>query len=470
MTRSPLSFTFLVAVALAMQVTPAQAQSGKALFVASPSLPGPLRRALPRVLSRGARLVDSGAYRSAARGRSLAPASGPAIRRVGTRQGAHAIVVVGFGTRGRDRILRVRYYHGQTGAELRARTHHLRGVRLHGAVQSAILRDLTTAMSRGRRGSRARVAQIEEPTVAPPPEPRPRPRARPAPAALEEADDQEPPPIELPPPVDWDVEDGEPENPPDDVDVEDEEVEEGASDEGAAAAAYMSREWGLDITAGAGFGQRSSAVPIPSGEGRFATSAFPAVNAALDVWVRPLSNSSFRMGLAGRYYTSVGLSVEGQLPDGTTRSTAAHAHSLSIGLKANLGFVESVRAVRMELELGWSFRMLDNGALLAMPTYTLSGPSARLGVFLPLGEEGPLVLGVIPEVGFINSVSEEMAQAGEIGGGFTVGFETQVRLNIIRQLAVEVVYRESHALMSSARDSDMTDVERFGVARLTYRP
>ncbi len=430
----------LFTIAFGADVAVAEAQADEVLFVAAPSLPGPLRRALPRILGGSAQLSNAAEYRSGARRRGLSPANGTAIRRLGTRQGADTIVVAGFGVRGRQRLLRMRYYDGRTGAKVRARTYRLRGVRVHGAARARIARDLASVASEGHRRS-----EPEEP----------RPAAQPESA------------VELPPPVDWDEEDQPPESPPDADDGDDPPR---VADRDAPEPPSADRTWGLDIAFGGGFGQRSSAVPTASGEGRFSSSAFPALHAGLGVWIRPLRNTSFRMALAARYFTSVSLEARSQRLDGSPQTADARAHSLGIGLSGNLAFAESVRAVRMALELGWSFRMLENEPLLAMPTYTLSGPTARLGLFVPLGEEAPLVLGIVPEIGLVSSLSDEMARAGATGTGFIAGFETHVELRVVRWLSVDLVYRESHALVSSEREGDMTDAERFGAVRLIYRP
>jgi len=492
---------------MAVDAAPVAAQSGKALFVAAPSLPGPLRRALPRLIARDARLVDSGAYNTAARGRSLSPASGPAIRRIATRQGAHVIIVAGFGTSGRDKLLRMRYYHGRTGAELTARTHRLRGVHVTGAVSSVIRSDVRSAIARGRRGGRARVAR-NEPAQSSPGVTRRRTRASAGrrTSAIrrfgEEAEPEAPAPAEsaggLPPPVDWDAESApaaepEPEPEPEprrrrrrrraepepepEIEIEEEELDDEEDyedeedlEESASTRAYMARQWGFDVTAGVGFGQRTAAVPMETGEGRFASSPFPAIAAAVNVWLRPGEESSLRLGLGTRYYTSVGLQAQDQRADGTTRTVDTRAQDLAIGLNVNFPLADSIRAVRMDIEAGWGFRMLDSELPLSMPTYTLSGPYGRLGLFFPIGDEGPLVLGVVPEVGHVSSVSEEVVQAGAVSDGFIVGVEAQVRLSLIPELDVDLIYRESHAFLSSEREGDMSDIERFGTIRVTYRP
>ncbi|MBW2461062.1 MAG: hypothetical protein JRH11_05415 [Deltaproteobacteria bacterium] len=409
----------------------ADVPNAKVLFISAPSLPTSLRHSVPRVLSRETRLVSRSSYVTASRRRNLAPANGRAIRQVGVHQGAHVIAVAGYGGRGRNRVLRLRYYHGGTGVELRARTHRMRGQTITPRLRAAILADVRLVVSSVRNGGDA--------------EGEPELQSR----ELEEevdGDDESPQETEAPEPR--------------------ADTPEGTGD----AAANMTRDWGFDITAGFGFGHRTSAVPVETGEGRFDSSPFAAAHMGLDIWLRPLDNSSFRLGLSTRYYSSVGLSAQELLADGTVMSVDSHAHDLSIGVSADLAFTDGARALRMNAELGWFFRMLDTDVSISMPSYRLSGPQLRVGFFLPLGENVPLILGVTPELGLVTSVSEEVAQAGAISDGFIVGFEAQVRYELIPELSADVIYRESHAILSSDREGSMNDVERFGVLRLTYRP
>ncbi len=407
----------------------ADAPQAKVLFVSAPSLPTALRQSVPRVFSRETRLVSTSSYVTESRRRNLSPANGRAIRQVGVHQGAHVIAVAGYGGRGRNRVLRLRYYHGGSGVELRTRTHRMRGQTITPTLRSAILADVRFVVSSVRNGG-----AVES-------EPEPRSRE-----------------------LDEDVEEESPEEP------DDQEGPAGAPEESSRAAANVTRDWGFDITAGVGFGHRTSAVPVESGEGRFDSSPFPAIYAGLDLWLRPLDDSSFRLGLSTRYYSSVGLSAQEVLADGTVVAVDSHAHDLSIGVSADFAFTDGARALRMNAELGWYFRMLDADVSLSMPSYRLSGPQLRLGFFLPLGENVPLILGVTPELGLVTSVSEEVAQAGAITDGFIVGFEAQVRYDFIPELSADIVYRESHAILSSDREGTMNDVERFGALRLTYRP
>ncbi|MBW2463096.1 MAG: hypothetical protein JRH11_15710 [Deltaproteobacteria bacterium] len=447
MMSTPIAKSFLVlclvTASLAVCEAPAAAQTSKALFVAAPSLSRALRRAVPGVLAWEAQLVDGRAYTRAAGRQGLEAARGPALRRFGPQQGVDVIVVAGSSTRGTARLLHLNYYHGQTGDEIRAGTYRLRGQKIQRTVHAAIARDLQSAVSMSRQEDRS----ARTPTTA---------------AREQVAHDT----------------------------VREEAVAEAAADEDLAdeglagedravqdqeesqeeSAVHEAWEWRFDLTAGFGFGHRASTVPTEEGDAHLSSSPFPAVHAAFDVWLRPQAESSLRVGFGTRYYTSVGLQTADLLEDGTTRTVDTRAQNLSLGFKLNFPFTEGPRAIRMDVEAGWSFRFLDSEFQLSMPTYTLSGLYGRGGLLFPIGEESPFALGLAAELGYINSVSEEAAQAASVSGGVRVGIEVQVRYTIIADLDVSVAYRGSHVFLPSGRGGAMSDVERFGVLRVTYRP
>ncbi len=443
----------LVVASLAAYEAPAAAQTSNALFVAAPSLSRSLRRDVPEVLAWESQLVDGRAYTRAARGQGLDAARGPALRRFGPRQGADVIIVAGSSTRGHARLLHLSYYHGQTGEELRAGTYRLRGRKIQRTVHAAIARDLQSAVTTSRQGGRsARAPMVADRGPAAADAASTERAAQTAADGVLADEDQ--------------AMAGEDEN----GEENEEENEEGAEAESGPSAVHEAWEWSFDLTAGFGFGQRASTMPMEGGDAHFSSSPFPAVHAAFDVWLRPQAESSLRVGFGTRYYTSVGLQTANVLADGTTQTVDTRAQNLSLGFKLNFPFTDGPRAVRMDVEAGWSFRMLDSEFQLSMPTYTLSGLYGRSGLLFPIGDESPFSLGLAAELGYINSVSEEAALAASVSGGVRVGIEVQVRYDIIADLDVSIAYRGSHVFLPSERGGAMSDVERFGVVRVTYRP
>jgi len=433
----------LVTASFAVCEAPAAAQGSRALFVAAPSLPHTLCRAVPDALSWESQLVDSTAYIRAAEEQGLAPSGSSALQWLGPHQGADVIVVAAAGSRGVARLLLVHYYDGQTGVEIRAGTYRLRGLGIPRAVNRAIARDFQTALLRSLSGSPDRSVQgIHVPD----------------PEALGAVED------EL-------TGEGENESSDGQERQHDEESEESESiQESAPTAAPEAWAWGFDLAAGLGFGQRESSMPMEAEGAHFSSSPFPAVHVAFDLWLRPSPGSSLRAMLGVRYYTSVGLQAADQRADGSTQMVNTRAQNLALGLKLNFPLVDGPLPIRMDVEAGWGFRMLDSEFQMSMPTYTLSGLYGRAGVVVPIGKESPLSFGLAAELGYINSVSEEAAVAAAVSGGARLGIEVQVRYDIIAELDVAVSYRGSHIFLPSEWGGTMTDVERFGVVRMTYRP
>ncbi len=483
----------------------------KVLFVAGPTVPSPLRRSVPAILRMGSDLVPPARYAASVSRRDLRSSSDTAIHRYGTRQGADVIAVMSFFAHGRGRVIRFRFLDGRTGRQLHTSAHALRGLVAPPAVQHEILASLRHAASlashgevaaarpsdvadtpsaetrhpttRGRAGSASSASSIRRfDAVASDPSRPPRhasSRARP----LEPEPESEPTASRdradsLPPPVDWRApaqHDDADAAPPEAQEASDDAVgdtsgdENGADDDGEASSASDARIWGVGVTAGGGFGLRSAAIQMEAGPARLATTPFPVIHAALTGHVRPISDSWFRVGAAIRYFTSVGLVAQDQRSDGSTRSVDTRVQRLDIGVSADVPLASGERVTRFYIELGWGFRMLTSELPLALPGYTLSGPYARVGLFFPLGD-GPLSLGIFPEVGQVSSVGDELANAGAITDGAVVGAEASIHLDVIPELAVDLLYRESHALLNSDRDGEASDVERFGVLRVTYRP
>ena len=112
--------------------------------------------------------------------------------------------------------------------------------------------------------------------------------------------------------------------------------------------------------------------------------------------------------------------------------------------------------------------MLDSEVRVTIPDYALHGIYARVGLFFPVGDT-PLTIGIVPEIGHFMNLSQELAQDSMVGDGFHVGAEAHVRLQIIPEVAVLLMYRESHAILGTGFDDDMNDVERYGILKAEYR-
>ncbi len=442
---------WLVIVVLALAAlapSPASAQERpRVLFVPSPTVPARVRSMLSQLIASRAVLASTEEYERAAEQRNVRPTSERALTRIAPRQSAAVIVVASFGGHFRRRVLRLRIHDGRTGELRVSSAHTLLGWRLRPASQHALLRDIAAVASgEAPAGPVAEAPEDEEP----------------------EASEGEEPPEEaageLPPPLDWGAEAPESDVPPPPEPAAEPEAPAAAP---AAPDTIEEGQWGFAATVGFGIMQRSASIPMEAGEARLSTSPFPAIQAQLQGYVRPDISSRFRLALDIRYTTSVGLQAQDQRSDGTTRTTDMRIHHLMIGLDTRIPLAPGAKPTYLTLGAGWGFRILDAEMPVSIPDYTLSGPYARVGLFFPIGDS-PLSVGIIPEIGHVSSLSQELSTQGALSDGVLVGAEAHVRLEIIRELLIDVIYRESHALLGSQRGG-MSDAERYGILRGSYR-
>lgn len=459
--RSLVSIVLLALAVLGPAVASAQ-ERPRVLVITSGAMPGQLRSSVTQLIASRAALASTDDYERAAARRNLRPTSDRALTRIATQQNVSVIVVASYGGHFRRRVLRVRFLDGRTGELRVTSTHTLRGMRLRPASQHAILRDIATIAS-GGDPTVGRAPDEEEPEAGEETEEAEATEARAEPSAetTEASGD-------LPPPLDWGAEAPASEAPADEPIPEAPAEEQPATEEEPAApAAIEEGQWGFAATIGFGIMQRSASIPMEAGEARLSTVPFPAIQAELLGYVRPDASSRFRLALDIRYTSSVGLQAQDQRSDGTTRTTDMRIHHLMIGLDTRIPLAPGAKPTYLTLGAGWGFRMMDAEMPVSIPDYTLSGPYARVGLFFPIGDS-PLAIGIIPEVGHMSSLSTELSQQGALSDGVLVGAEAHIVLEIIRELVVELIYRESHALLGGQRGG-MSDAERYGILRGSYR-
>lgn len=471
--RIPLVALAVLLACGAFQST-ARADGPKVLFVPHTTLPFPLREAIPGTFTPRATLLPSSRYIALCRRANLRPSSTRALRRYGLRMGADVIAVATWASWGRSRVVRMIYRDGRTGRVLLQSRHSLPGVRLDRAARVAMARDVLRAGSNAsggaaeqrttRRASRERQRPQEE-------EPREAVASREE--EEEEAEDEESSTGGggLPPPVDWDEGGGEEASASAEALEESEEEADGDGDEDAegdeeGSVVRRPMGFGFEVSAGFGFGARAAAVPMEAGPARLSTSPFPAALIGLGTGWR---GDAIAVAARARYFTSVGLRTKDVRSDGTTRTVDARSQSLSLGVHVEFALSDRANATLLELGAGYQFRLFSSELPLSMPEYTLSGVFARVDLSFPVGS-GPLRLAIAPELASVNGITEQLQEAGKVSAGVAVGAEAAVRVQLLPQLMLEVVYRESHAFIGSERDSDMTDVERFGMLRAAYAP
>lgn len=451
-TAALLAFAFVLALPLGAAAQ-AGGESVRVLFIPGGTVPGPLRARVQRLLASNAVLASYDEYARAARQRNLRPSSSRAISRIATEQNVAVIVVASYGGHYRRRILRMRYYNGETGELATSSNHGLRGMHLRPATQHAILRDLNAA-SGGRIGQ------------APPPD-----------DGGDEGggeggggegggdeggagDDGG-----LPPPVDWGAEDAAAEGEGGDVPPPPEDEPAEGSEEDLPLAEQS--QWSFAVAAGAGIMQRSASIPLAAGPARLSTTPFPAIQVEVVGSVRPDPTSRWRVGLNARYTPSVGLIATEERADGSTRSTDLRAQHVSLGLGTYIPLGDGARPPFLQTELGWQLRVLDSEVQFSLPDYSLTGLYLRVGLWFTIGES-PISIGVVPEVGHMAPLGDGLTQMAMASDGFMVGGEAHIRLRIIDEVALQLSYREAHAFLATARGSDMNDEERFVLLRVEY--
>jgi len=223
------------------------------------------------------------------------------------------------------------------------------------------------------------------------------------------------------------------------------------------------------VALGGGIGQRSSDVPTNlGGPTNLSTIPFFALQARAMGYVRPDPASLLRVGITARYTTSIGMTVG---VEGTDEpATDLRVHHLALGLRTDIPLAPGDRPTFLQLELGWQFRMLDLEMPSAfLPDYTLTGFFGRIGLWFSVGDS-PISIGLIPEVGHAFKIGSFERNIAEVEDGFMIGAEAHIRLQVVRELALQLLYSEAHMFLGSVLpDEQLNDAERFVILRAEYR-
>lgn len=442
----------LLAIPTVVGVAPstASAQQRRVLYIPGGSVPGRMRRMLSVLIASENTLVSYDTYARAAREEGLRPGGSTAISRVGTQQNADVIVVATYGGHYRRRTLRMRYFSGSTGELVRSNSHGLRGQHLRPAAQHAILRDIERVAGGGGGGG-------DQPAESG--------------GGGEGGDDGgDGGDGGLPPMEDWGEEGAEGEG-EGDGGGEDGGGEDGGGEDDGDLPLEEQNQWGFSVALGGGIGQRSSNVPTDrGGPTQFSSQPFFALQARAMGYVRPEPSSPLRVALTVRYSTSIGVLVREVREGADDLVTDLRAHHLALGIRTDIPLAPGERPTFLQLELGWQFRMLD----LEMPSpflpdYTLTGLYGRIGLWFYVGDS-PISIGLVPEIGHAMNISDSLSQLSQVNDGFMVGAEAHVRLQVIREFALQLLYREAHMFLGSELpDAQLNDAERFVILRAEYR-
>lgn len=226
-------------------------------------------------------------------------------------------------------------------------------------------------------------------------------------------------------------------------------------------------ETALEIRAlaGVGFGTRSLEWPSAGETLSVSTGAFLAVE--LGVGFAIAFSRKVTLGPDFAYQTSLDHEIDETHIAGAMDTLRIRAHRFA-GLLALTFKLGSSGGFRIMPAIGYGTRNLRPEVHhLLTPSYSLGGPMARLGFRIPFG--GAVALRLAPEAQLI-SVGDALEERGVASSGIAFGGEAELELTLSEKLALELSFREAHAIMSSSQGDSASDVERFSTARLVWTP
>lgn len=246
------------------------------------------------------------------------------------------------------------------------------------------------------------------------------------------------------------------------------ETDAAASDEADADGQTVdSAEVGLlgRVHAGIGVGMRELTWP-EAGEMRAVESgAFLAVEVGA-AFALALSDA-VSLGPEFAYQTSLDHEIEETHIAGETQPMGLRAHRFEALLALTFRLGES-RKFWIAPALGYGVRALHPEVHhLLTPSYSLTGPVARLTLRIPFGDM--FALRLAPEVQLL-SVGDALEELGVESSGIAFGGDAALELALSTHFATELAFRQAHAVMSSSLGADSTDVERFATLRLVWQP
>jgi hypothetical protein len=226
-----------------------------------------------------------------------------------------------------------------------------------------------------------------------------------------------------------------------------------------------STETGLRLRAfaGAGLGTRDVEWPVPGETRAVETGGFVAVELgaafALEL------DEAFALGSELVYQTSLAHQLDEIHIAGASDELHVRMHRFAAVLELIIGGDDGVRVAP---GLGYGVRALHPEVHhLLTPSYSLTGPLARLALRIGFGES--LALRLAPEVQWV-MVGDALEALGVASSGISIGGDAALELVLSPALALELGYREAHAIMSSSLGDGASDVERFTTLRAVWLP
>ena len=237
-----------------------------------------------------------------------------------------------------------------------------------------------------------------------------------------------------------------------------------ADDQAEGETAADEDELYLRVFAGAGMGMRQIAWPAAGQTLSVETGPFLAVELGASFGVR--LSPSVELGPELVYQTSLDHEINEAHIDGATEKLGIRAHRFEALLALSFGSGDD--GWRIAPELGYAMRNLRPEVHhLQTPGYTLAGPMLRVRVRIPFGDSVALVLA--PEVQYV-IVGDAFEDLGAESTGLAFGGQASFEIALSHEYAIELMFREAHALIASALGDDASDIERFATARFRWQP
>ena len=210
------------------------------------------------------------------------------------------------------------------------------------------------------------------------------------------------------------------------------------------------------FSVGAGVGQRVIEYGSSAGIRALDTGLVPVLHLQLNGGVAS-ERSSF--GGLLEYRSSIGADALQRAPETAGSTTPMRTHAFQLGILPAYRFTDSAQSSSLAVFIGYGLRALASDAELLIPRYTLHGPVLRPVLRLA---HGVLSVRVALEAQLVASISHDLRVSGNLDPtGFSLGGEAALGVRAAEWLAIEVSYREAHALVGSFWATSFADVERF---------
>lgn len=219
---------------------------------------------------------------------------------------------------------------------------------------------------------------------------------------------------------------------------------------------------------GGGLATRAFERPTPIGAQRMKTTVVPALDTGLRVTAWP--NAAFSLSVLLHYQTSLGMSTREAPPFALDNEVSVRSEHVELSAAPTIRLGDDPGALALAFPLGFSLRTFwPEVHKLMTPGYSLGGPLVRAELVVPVRDL--LVLRLGPEFQWIVMVDRVLTADGMASQAVAIGGEATLALRLSPWFALQLHYRESHALAPNdvAGGQSFSDVERYLTLGLSGR-